>query len=138
MLKLPGSTIQFHSPLSLALTGFAVVSPDYAGLRVSHFASGTRFLHTWVSLPSQANDLANAVLEARSAFPSISENFVARGHAQGGGTAHAFSERQDNFPESGYLGTIAISTLTTATQQVAVAFAHPSNPFQERALITRP
>lgn len=131
----------FIVPYPLALAGFAVVAPDYAGLGVSHFANGTRIPHAWLSSPSQANDLANAVLAARTAFSTLSRSFVAMGHSQGGAAAYAFAQRQANEPVSGYLGTIAIAPLTSIIAQITAALANPTDPtllttlgFQQKAI----
>ncbi|KAK4938141.1 hypothetical protein LTR10_021381 [Elasticomyces elasticus] len=119
----------FIVPFPLALAGFTFVAPDYAGLGVSHFANGTRIPHAWLSSPSQANDLANAVLAARSAFPALSQDFVVMGHSEGGAASYAFAERQVHSPVSGYLGAISIGPLATPIKQVEAAFADPQDKF---------
>jgi pimeloyl-ACP methyl ester carboxylesterase len=124
----------FIVPYPLALAGFAVVAPDYAGLGVSHFANGTRIPHAWLSSPSQANDLANAVLAAHTAFPSLSKRFVVMGHSQGGAAAYAFAQRQAIEPVSGYLGTVAIAPLTANIKQITAALDDPTDPTLQTTL----
>lgn len=99
----------FVLPYPLALAGFAVVAPDYAGLGVNQWRNGTKIPHAWLSSPSQASDLANAVIAARTAFPELIKDFVAMGHSQGGAAAIAFAERQARTPVPGYLGTVAFA-----------------------------
>ena len=124
----------FIVPYPLAISGFAVVAPDYAGLGVSHFANGTRIPHAWISSPSQANDLANAVLAARTAFTSLSKSFVVMGHSQGGAAAYAFAQRQAAQPVPGYLGTVSIAPPLDAVSQLAAALANPSDPTLQTTL----
>ena len=111
----------FIVPFHLALAGFAVVAPDYAGLGVGYLKNGTRIPHAWLSSPSQANDLANAIIAARTAFPALSKRFVVMGHSQGGGATYAFAERQAHTPVSGYLGSIPIAPPTTVIEQITAA-----------------
>ncbi|KAH8894622.1 hypothetical protein GQ53DRAFT_643214 [Thozetella sp. PMI_491] len=106
--------LQYHFmvPFALAMQGVAVIAPDYAGLGVGSLPDGTIIPHAYSASPAQANDLANAILAARSAFPAeIQSNgsFVVAGHSQGGGVAWAFAERQAHQPVTGYRGTIAFA-----------------------------
>ncbi|KAL9616610.1 MAG: hypothetical protein Q9160_008555 [Pyrenula sp. 1 TL-2023] len=104
---------QFDAPFTLALQGYAVVAPDYAGLGINQTADGSFIPHQWGASPAQANDLFYAVEAARKAWPAeLSHNFVVMGHSQGGGAAWAAAERQARMPVSGYLGSIAASPLT--------------------------
>ncbi|KAJ9629503.1 hypothetical protein H2203_001877 [Taxawa tesnikishii (nom. ined.)] len=98
---------EFHEPFPLALSGYAVVAPDYAGLGVADIPS------PYFVLPSQANDLFHAVAAAQKAFPdALSEEFVLMGQSQGGGVAWSAAQRQAQRPVSGYLGTVAASPFT--------------------------
>lgn len=99
----------FAGPFELALQGYAVVAPDYAGLGVGKFADGSQIPVQYMSHGAAANDLAYAVVAAQQAWPVLSENFVAIGHSQGGGTAWNFAQRQAEKPINGYLGTVAAS-----------------------------
>jgi pimeloyl-ACP methyl ester carboxylesterase len=96
----------FHEPFALALAGYVVVAPDYAGLGVSTVPS------PYFVLPTQANDLAHAIQAAQGAFPRLSREFVIMGQSQGGGVAWSFAQRQATRPISGYLGTVAVSPFT--------------------------
>lgn len=96
----------FHEPFALALNGYAVVAPDYAGLGVSNIKS------PYFVLPSQANDLIHAVQAAQKAYSRLSREFVIMGQSQGGGVAWSYAQRQAQKPVAGYLGTVAISPFT--------------------------
>lgn len=126
--------LQYHFmvPFLLALQGSVVVAPDYAGLGVSHLPSGKEIPHPWLAGPAQANDLANAIIAARTAFPSQlhpSGAFVAMGHSQGGSAAWAFAERQAHSPVTGYRGTLAIAPSPRNFDQYELALANHSLPF---------
>ncbi|KAH7247777.1 hypothetical protein MRS44_010752 [Fusarium solani] len=112
----------FQAPFALALQGIAVVAPDYAGLGVSELPNGDTIPHPWVAAPAHANDLANAVTAARSAFSDLLDpkgSFVAMGHSQGGGAAWAFAERQAKKPLKGYQGAVAIAPVTRILDDLA-------------------
>ncbi|KAM0424428.1 hypothetical protein ACHAPT_010349 [Fusarium lateritium] len=112
----------FQVPFALALQGIAVVAPDYAGLGISKLPNGDTIPHPWVTAPAHANDLANAVTAARSAFSDLLDpkgSFVAMGHSQGGGAAWAFAERQAKKPLKGYQGTVAIAPVTRIFDDLA-------------------
>lgn len=97
----------FHEPFPLALSGYAVVAPDYVGLGVPDVIS------PYFILPSQANDLYHAVAAAQSQWPDLlSKEFLVAGQSQGGGTAWAAAQRQHERPVEGYLGTMAASPFT--------------------------
>lgn len=126
--------LQYHFmvPFLLALQGAVVVAPDYAGLGVSHLPSGHPIPHPWLAGPAQAHDLANAIIAARSAFPSQlrpSGPFVAMGHSQGGSAAWAFAERQATSPVPGYRGSLAIAPSPRNIDQYELALANHSLPF---------
>jgi pimeloyl-ACP methyl ester carboxylesterase len=106
-------SLQYHfmAPYTIALEGFAVVAPDYAGLGVTTLPNG-EVSHTWSASPAGANDVAYAIDAVRKAFPeylAADGPFVAMGHSQGGSVAWAFAERQAEAPQPGYRGTISIS-----------------------------
>lgn len=103
---------QFAAPFTLALQGYVVVAPDYAGLGVDTDASGKPIPHQYAANPAAANDLFYAVQAAQSTFDSLSRQFVIMGHSQGGGAAWGAAQRQIDEPVDGYLGTIAGSPLT--------------------------
>ncbi|KAF2097667.1 putative secretory lipase [Rhizodiscina lignyota] len=119
-------SLQYHFmvPYNVALEGFAVIAPDYAGLGVGHLPNGDSIRHEYLAGPAAANDLAYAIEAARKAFPEQLTNdgpFVAMGHSQGGHVAWAFAERQAVLPVAGYRGTISISPLTRVIDQVQAA-----------------
>ena len=106
---------EFHEPFPLALAGYAVIAPDYAGLGVSGVPS------PYFVLPTQANDLFHAVTAAQGAFPDmLSEEFVVFGQSQGGGVAWSAAQRQEEKPVRGYLGTVAASPFTDILRNIAV------------------
>jgi pimeloyl-ACP methyl ester carboxylesterase len=114
---------QFSAPYTLALQGYAVVGPDYAGLGVSKYANGSSIPVQSQINPAEANDLFYAVEAAQTAFPSLSKEFVVVGHSLGGGAAWAAAERQARIPVEGYLGTIAGSPLTNSSGLAVVTGA---------------
>ncbi|KAK8091865.1 hypothetical protein PG997_002226 [Apiospora hydei] len=107
------------APFTLALAGYAVVAPDYAGLGISK---------TWGDKNnSGANNIPHQYLMSRVsardglyALRKLDERFVAMGHSQGGGVAWGVAEVLEE-PEGkkefgdlapGYRGTIAGSPST--------------------------
>ncbi|PON24947.1 hypothetical protein TGAM01_v206028 [Trichoderma gamsii] len=103
---------EFMVPFALAMQGIAVIAPDYVGLGIGSLPDGTPIPHEYTASPAQANDLANAVIAARSAFPeNLAANgpFVVAGHSQGGGVSWAYAERQAKHPIAGYKGTLSIA-----------------------------
>lgn len=103
---------QFTTPFTLALQGYVVVAPDYAGLGVDYDLDGNRISHPYVAHPAHANDLFYSMQAAQTAFSSLSKRFVLIGHSQGGGAAWAAARRQAVEPVEGYLGAIAASPVT--------------------------
>ena len=103
---------QYSAPYVLALQGYVVVAPDYAGLGVDHDFSGKHIPHQYYVNQAAANDLVCAVQAAQRAYPQLSKEFVVMGHSQGGGAAWAAAQRQAEKPIPGYLGTIAGSPAT--------------------------
>jgi pimeloyl-ACP methyl ester carboxylesterase len=109
---------QYSAPYILALQGYAVVAPDYAGLGVNHTAEGEDVVHEYLANPAGANDVLFAVQAAQAAFPELSKHFVTMGHSQGGGVAWSIAERQRVRSMKGYLGTVAGSPVTNITTQL--------------------
>ena len=102
----------FQCPFQLALFGYTVIAPDYAGLGVGTDASGLSILHEYITGPAQANDLFHSIPAARSAFPELSDDFVLIGSSLGGGAAWSFAEKLVKEPISGHLGTAIIHPVT--------------------------
>ena len=103
---------------TLALQGYVVVAPDFAGLGVNRTATGSPILNPYGVNPAAANDLFYAVQAAQSAFATLSKEFVIVGHSQGGGAAWAAAQRQALKPVAGFLGTVAGSPPTSSSGQV--------------------
>ncbi|EME86757.1 uncharacterized protein MYCFIDRAFT_186849 [Pseudocercospora fijiensis CIRAD86] len=127
-------SLQYHFmvPYTLALQGFVVVAPDYAGLGIDTLPSGQHFRHQWVTGPAQANDVANAIGAARKAFPQVLQpngSFVVMGHSQGGRAAWAFAEQQAALPLEGYRGTVALAPPVKVVEQVQRAIANTSEVY---------
>ncbi|KAH8804863.1 Alpha/Beta hydrolase protein [Xylogone sp. PMI_703] len=105
------------APFALALAGYAVVAPDYIGLGVSHNFDGKLTPHQYIAGHITANDGIFAFQAAKSAFSGrLSNEFVVMGHSQGGGVAWGTAELLAERPElaKGYLGTVAVSPVTSA------------------------
>ena len=111
---------QFTAPYTLALQGYVVVAPDYAGLGVDSDARRDPILHHYLASPSHADDIFYSVQAAQWAFSSLSKEFVVMGHSQGGGAAWAAAQRQVTKPVDGYLGAVAGSPLTSLIRLVEV------------------
>ncbi|KAH7062246.1 Alpha/Beta hydrolase protein [Macrophomina phaseolina] len=83
----------------MALQGYVVVAPDYAGLGVGSSSSISspfseelsKIIHPYLSSFSHANDLLYSIRAAQSAFPSLSRSFVTIGHSQGGAATWALA-----------------------------------------------
>ncbi|KAI9697136.1 MAG: hypothetical protein M1820_007952 [Bogoriella megaspora] len=113
-------------PWAMALAGYAVIAPDYAGLGLQGVPS------PYFILPTHANDLFYAVQAAQSAFPTLlSKQFVIMGQSQGGGAAWAAAQRQVTKPVEGYLGTVAASPFTDVLADIA---ADPQTENNERVV----
>ncbi|EED13091.1 secretory lipase, putative [Talaromyces stipitatus ATCC 10500] len=135
--------LQYHfmTPFLLALQGMVVVAPDYAGLGVDTLPNGQKIGHPWLSGPAQANDLANAAIAARKAFPDLltaDGPFVAMGHSQGGGATWAFAEKQVKEPISGYKGTVAIAPTTRTFDHLKDAFSNITEPWAQVIIAGQP
>lgn len=106
------------APFALALEGYAVVAPDYAGLGVTRDFQGDFIPHQYIALPASANDAIYAFRAAKSIYPhKLSDTFVVMGQSQGGGVAWATSELLSNNNNAslaaGHLGTVAVSPTTS-------------------------
>jgi pimeloyl-ACP methyl ester carboxylesterase len=116
---------QFSAPYELALSGFAVVAPDYAGTGVSKYPDGSPIVNQYDASPAAGNDMLYAAQAAQAAFPGkLTKAFVAMGHSQGGGAAWGAAQQQLKAKVPGYLGAIAGSPVTSA---LAVAKAEGSS-----------
>ena len=111
---------QSEAPYTLALQGYVVVAPDYAGLGVNRDALGKPIIHPYVAFPAQANDIFYAVQAAQTAFQDLSKHFVLAGHSQGGGVVWGAAQRQALQPVDGYLGTLALSPITRIVDQIGI------------------
>ncbi|KAL8989948.1 MAG: hypothetical protein Q9169_008242 [Polycauliona sp. 2 TL-2023] len=109
---------QFTAPFPMAIQGYVVVAPDYAGLGVSRKANGEPIIHQIYASQATANDLFYAVEAAQSAFTQLSEEFVVVGHSQGGGAAWAAAERQAKSPVAGYLGAVAAAPVLNLIETI--------------------
>ena len=103
---------QFATVFELVAQGYVVVAPDYIGLGVTKDSQGRPLVHPYFGSPSHANDLVYSVQAAKSAFPSLSKQFVVMGHSQGGGAAWSAAVRQAQTPVDGYLGAVVGSPVT--------------------------
>ena len=112
---------QSTAPYTLALQGYVVVAPDYAGLGVDHDTMGNPIRHPYLANPAHANDLFFSVQAAQSAFTTLSKRFVIVGHSQGGGAAWGAAQRQASRPVEGYLGAIAGSPVTNVPDLVRLS-----------------
>ncbi|KAI2637637.1 putative secretory lipase [Hypomontagnella submonticulosa] len=107
------------APFTLALAGYAVVGPDYAGLGISKSWDGSDIPHQYLLSSASARDALYAMQASLDAFEVLDEHFVVMGHSQGGGVAWGVAEvlaaeGATKFPGlvKGYLGTIAASPTT--------------------------
>lgn len=120
---------QFSAPFTLALSGYAVVAPDFAGLGVNQTAEGEPVIHPYLANPAHANDLIYATQAAQSGWKELSRQFVVMGHSQGGGAAWAAAQRQAVEPVDGYLGTVAGSPATSVRAIATVNVGKFSSAF---------
>ncbi|KAK3707062.1 hypothetical protein LTR37_012394 [Vermiconidia calcicola] len=104
----------FQNSFPIALSGYAVVAPDYLGLGVAEMVS------PYFVLPSHAHDLFHAIAAAQQTWPGLlSKEFAVMGQSQGGGVAWASAQRQAQRPVEGYLGTVAVSPFTDVLDIIA-------------------
>ncbi len=111
-----------HGPfLSMYVNlGYAVVATDYTGL-------GTGFRNAFLDGPSNATDVVNSVPAARAAVPQLGARWIVMGEAEGGFTAVAVAEKENDIRDPGYLGAIAISNVTSVNGIYADSTRGPSN-----------
>lgn len=102
----------FQTLFQLALYGYVVVAPDYAGLGVGKDAEGKSITHEYLTGLAQANDIFYSIQAAQQAFSELTQEFVVLGHSQGGGAVWAFAEKLVQEPLAGYLGTVPIAPVT--------------------------
>ena len=108
-----------NAPFALALAGYAVFAPDFAGLGVSESWDGSEIPHEYNASPAQARDSLYGFRAAKKAFPDyLGGDFVVIGHSQGGGTAwgvaEALAAEEETFADlqEGYKGSIPVSPTT--------------------------
>jgi pimeloyl-ACP methyl ester carboxylesterase len=100
---------QYSALYQLALAGYVVVAPDYAGLGINRTAGGTPIRQETFVSSALSNDLVYAVQAAQSAFSELSADFVVLGHSLGAGGAWSTAIRHSQQPIPGYLGAVAAS-----------------------------
>ncbi|KAK7614417.1 hypothetical protein BKA81DRAFT_343366 [Phyllosticta paracitricarpa] len=92
---------QYSAPFTLALQGYAVVGPDYAGLGVPKTYAGKEIPHLYVTFTAQGKDLLYAAHAAHAAYPDLlSKEYVVMGQSQGGSAAWAASTVVHNWTVS--------------------------------------
>ncbi|PNP38786.1 hypothetical protein TGAMA5MH_09009 [Trichoderma gamsii] len=106
-------------PYALALAGYAVVAPDYAGLGVGTSWDASSIPHQYGLYQAGAGDALNALRAALNAFPErLTSNYVSVGHSQGGsvgwGVPELLAQRNGQFNDliKGHLGTILFAPQT--------------------------
>lgn len=97
---------QYSAPYILAMAGYVVVSPDYAGLGVNQTADGRPIYSEFLATRANANDMMYALQAAQMAFSSLRGNFVVMGHSQGAMAAWGAAIRQREQQIEGYLATV--------------------------------
>jgi hypothetical protein len=100
-----------HGPfLSMYVNlGYAVVATDYTGL-------GTNFRNAFLDGPSNAADVIHSVPAARAAVPQLGARWIVMGEAEGGLTAVAVAEKENEIRDPAYLGAMAISEVAGAKE----------------------
>ncbi|KAF5635634.1 secretory lipase [Fusarium tjaetaba] len=108
-------------PYALALAGYAVVAPDYAGLGVGTSWDGTAIRHEYGIYQAGGADALNALRAALTAFPErLTTDYVNVGHSQGGavgwGVSELLAEKKGRFKDlvKGHLGTLLFAPPTDA------------------------
>ncbi|KAF5583193.1 secretory lipase [Fusarium pseudoanthophilum] len=108
-------------PYALALAGYAVVAPDYAGLGVGTSWDGTAIPHEYGIYQAGGADALNALRAALTAFPErLTTDYVNVGHSQGGavgwGVSELLAEKKGRFKDlvKGHLGTLLFAPPTDA------------------------
>lgn len=122
---------QFNAPFVLALQGYVVVAPDYAGLGIDSTVDGHPIVHQWGANPAAANDLVYAVQAAQAAWPDrLSKEFVIMGHSEGGGAAWGLAQEQFSANTPGYLGAVAGSPITQIAPYAKTPLSTPGFQFE--------
>ncbi|KAF5685807.1 secretory lipase [Fusarium circinatum] len=108
-------------PYALALAGYAVVAPDYAGLGVGTSWDGTAIPHQYGIYQAGGADALNALRAAFTAFPErLTTDYVNVGHSQGGavgwGVSELLGQKKGKFKDlvKGHLGTLLFAPPTDA------------------------
>ncbi|KAG5790988.1 hypothetical protein H9Q69_009956 [Fusarium xylarioides] len=109
---------------ALALAGYAVVAPDYAGLGVGTSWDRTTIPHQYGIYQAGGADALNALNALRAALAAFPErlttDYVNVGHSQGGavgwGVSELLAEKKEGFEDlvRGHLGTLLFAPLTDA------------------------
>ena len=102
--------------------GYAVVKTDYQGL-------GTPGPHPYLIGEVEARGAVDMVRAARHIDPSLSRDWLAMGHSQGGQAAIYASHLGPLYaPELNLTGAVAISPASHLGEQVRYAQSHPDTP----------
>lgn len=120
---------QYHAPFPLAIQGYAVVAPDYAGLGIDRDGQGNTIPHQWSANPAGANDLLFAIQAAQQAWGALSREFVTLGHSEGGSIVWSLAQKLAHQNVSGYLGGVAASPLNTIMAYTQSPVSTPGVPF---------
>ncbi|MEM6583890.1 MAG: alpha/beta fold hydrolase, partial [Pseudomonadota bacterium] len=83
--------------------GIALLVVDYAGLSTAGAP------HQYMAKTTNALDIESAVPAARAAVNSLSSEWLAIGHSQGGAAVWGLAEQKALRPDTGYLGSIALA-----------------------------
>lgn len=100
------SLYDYDSWQLLTERGYAVVGTDYVGLGNNYTQ------HKYCSFLAQANDVYYSTIAAKKAFNIFSDEWVAVGHSQGGGTVWKLSESELVKNDDNFLGTVALAPAT--------------------------
>jgi alpha-beta hydrolase superfamily lysophospholipase len=88
--------------MPMVRAGFAVVATDYHGL-------GTPGPHEYVNKIAQARDVIYSIPAARKAVPSLSRQWAAVGHSQGGVAMWGVAELESTLRDPDYLGAVSVA-----------------------------
>lgn len=94
----------FEAPFAMALQGYLVIAPDYAGQ-----GSDTPF--NYMASSSHAVDISHAISALRKylRYQFMTYEWLAVGHSEGGSAVWALNEREVHQPTGGFLGSVAIA-----------------------------
>ncbi|KAK8239718.1 Alpha/Beta hydrolase protein [Phyllosticta capitalensis] len=132
---------QYSAPFTLALQGYAIVAPDYAGLGVSKTFDGKHIPHPWITFDAHGKDLLYAVHAAHDAYKELlSSKYVLFGHSQGGAATWAATTTLQNWTVSKPDGEPpnAVHDFLTSNYLGAVPAAAGGAPFLEPMLFGSP